>query len=416
MIADYLRSVGRFTPAAKLFLLGQFLAGISGATLWVLRNLFLKASGMGEIEIGHALSAAALGILVVGVPLSFFMDRGGLKGYLVAGVLAQGAGLLVTALWPAAGPVYVAAFIAGAGGTLVGVGTSPFYMRHSSAEERPYLFGVGNALGPAAGLVGTGVIWVLAKFIGEGVEAQRQMIYVSAATAVVAAGGFMLIRDDARPEPRDGKQEIDPPQALRLCLPEFLIGLGAGLTIPFINLYFSGRFGKGPAQVSEIFSYAQIATFFAFLAAPVLARRFGGVRTVVACQLLSIPFFLLMAFTMSPVVAIAAFLGRHALMNMAGPVASNFAMEVVPARQRALTNGIKTIAWNGAWAVSTSAGGWMMSHTSFVRDGFTVMMLITIGLYLVGSLVYYAFWRNAPVMLPVGKPAATIQPRATPLE
>jgi MFS family permease len=416
MIADYLRSVGRFTPAAKLFLFGQFLAGISGATLWVLRNLFLKASGMGDLEIGHTLSAAALGILVVGVPLSFFMDRGGLKWYLAAGVLAQGAGLLVTALWPAAGPVYLAAFVAGAGGTLVGVGTSPFYMRHSSPEERPYLFGVGNALGPLAALVGTGVIWILAKVIGEGVESQRQMIYVSAATAVVAAVVFLLIRDEAAPQPREERPEIDPPQALRLCLPEFLIGLGAGLTIPFINLYFSVRFGQGPARVSEVFSYAQVVTFFAFLAAPVFARRFGGVRTVVACQLLSIPFFLLMAFTMSPLLAIAAFLGRHALMNMAGPVASNFAMEVVPARQRALTNGIKTVAWNGAWAVSTSVGGWMMSHTRFVRDGFTVMMLLTIGLYLVGSLVYFCFWRNAPVMLPVGRPGPSIQPRPTPLE
>ncbi len=402
MLRDYFRGVGRFTPAAKLFLFGQFLAGISGAALWVLRNLFLEASGMSKADIGHTLSAAALGILLVGVPLSFFMDRGGLKWYLIAGVLAQGVGLVITALWPHSGPVQVAAFIAGAGNTLLGVGTSPFYMRHSTADERPYLFGVGNALGPLAGLVGTVLIWALAHWRGEGLTAQREMLYISAATAVIAAFVFLLIRDEARPEKHEDKQEVDVRQAMKLCLPEFLIGLGAGLTIPFINLYFSGRFGRGPGAIGAIFSYAQVLTFFAFLAAPVLGRKFGGVRTVVACQLLSIPFFFVMAFTLDPVIAIIGFLGRHALMNMAGPVASNFAMEVVPARQRAMTNGLKTVAWNGAWAVSTSVGGWMTTHTKFVVDGFTVMMLATIGLYLVGSVVYFLFWRKAKVMLPEG--------------
>jgi MFS family permease len=406
VLRDYLNGIGRFTPAAKLFLLGQFLAGISSASLWVLRNLYLKDAGMSEADIGHALSMSALGILVIGVPLSFFMDRGGLKWYLIAGVLAQGVGLLMTSLWPTSGPVYAAAFIAGAGNTLLGVGASPFYMRHSTAFERPYLFGVGNALGPAAGLFGTALIWILARGIGEGLDAQRVMLNLSAGSSVIAAVVFLFIQD-APAEPKEDRQEVDLRQATKLCLPEFIVGLGAGLTIPFINLYFSSRFGKGPGAIAAYFSYAQVATFVAFLAAPVFARRFGGVRTVVACQLLSIPFFVMMAFTMSPLVAVLGFLGRHALMNMAGPVASNFAMEVVPARQRALTNGMKTVAWNGSWAVSTSLGGWLVTHTKLVIDGFTVTMMATIGCYVVASSIYYVFWRNAPVMQPMA-PAESV--------
>jgi predicted MFS family arabinose efflux permease len=87
-------------------------------------------------------------------------------------------------------------------------------------------------------------------------------------------------------------------------------------------------------------------------------------------------------------------------MNMAHPVASNFAMEVVPEGQRALTNALKQVSWNGAWALSTSLGGWMIEHTRFVRDGFTVAMLTTISLYVVGSSVYWMFWRRSAAMAP----------------
>jgi len=413
MVAAYLRHVARFSSAAKLFLAGAFLEGIGHGILWVLRNLFLKECGLSEGFIGNTMSIAALGTLVVAVPLAFFMDRGRLKGYVIAGTLAFAGGLAGMALWPKPLPILASNFVAGGGMALLGIGSAPFFMRHSTPEERPFLFAVGTAIGPAAGLVGGGLVWLLSLAWGEGFAAQRAMLLVAAGVSAASIPVFALLREAPAEAPPPGPRRLVEREAIMLCAPNVLIGLGAGLTIPFINLYFRDRFGQGPGAISVLFSVAQVATFFAFLAAPVVARRAGGVRTIVACQLLSIPFFVVMAFTQSLWLAMAGFLGRHALMNMAMPVAANFAMEVVPSDQRALTSGLRELTWDGAWLVSTSLGGWMIQHTRLVHDGYTVTMLVTIGLYVAGSGAFWMLWRKSPAMPPGPHHASRITPDGT---
>lgn len=411
MLRDYLHHAPKFPLAAKLFLAGEFLAGIGLGTLWVLRNLYLTELGYKEGFIGQMMSVSVLGMAVIAVPLSFFMDRGALKGYLIAGALALGAGIAGTALWPTESLVLFFGFVAGAGTGLLSVGSVPFYMRHSTPAQRPYLFGAGTALGPASGLLGTILVWALAHAWGEGVDGMRRMMLLSAAISAAGAVAFAVIRESRSSRPVAVRLDVDRRSAFRLCLPLAVIGLGAGLTIPFINVYFNKRFDQTPKDVSMIYSAAQVFTCFAFLASPLIARRFGGVRTVVACQLFSIPFFLAMAFTGSAAIAIGAFLARHSLMNMAGPVNAQFAMEVVPENQRALTNGLREIAWNGMFLLGTSAGGWMIESAPKLRlrDGFTAPMLATIALYICGSALFYGFWKRSHVLKP-GAPPAPLEP------
>jgi len=102
---------------------------------------------------------------------------------------------------------------------------------------------------------------------------------------------------------------------------------------------------------------------------------------------------------------VGAFLARHALMNMAGPVNAQFAMEVVPAHQRALTSGLREISWNGTFLLGTSAGGWIIENTRLLRDGYTATMLATIALYLAGSAIFYRYWSKSHVLKPGAVPA-----------
>ena len=206
-----------------------------------------------------------------------------------------------------------------------------------------------------------------------------------------------LIRESA-PEPAEaGGDRFDWRTASRFFLPELAFGLGAGLTIPFINLYFRNRFGLSAGTIGLTYSAAQALMMVAFLAAPLLARRFGAVRTIVVFQLSSIPFFLALAFTVSLPVAIAAFVLRHACMNMVHPVGSHFAMEVVHPRQRARVNGLKQAANKVSWVVANSLGGVLIvSPPLFGRDGFATTMGITIVLYIVGSALYWRFFSKEP--------------------
>ncbi|HWN83248.1 MAG TPA: MFS transporter, partial [Candidatus Udaeobacter sp.] len=131
-------------------------------------------------------------------------------------------------------------------------------------------------------------------------------------------------------------------------------------------------------------------TMVGFLAGPPLARRLGPVRTVVGTELLSIPFFLLLALSRNLGWALAAFWMRAALMNMNHPVSTAFSMSAVPNEERAVTNSVRELCWNIAWMASTQAGGSLIQ-----ARGYALPMFITMGLYALAAALFYGFFRHA---------------------
>ena len=300
-------------------------------------------------------------------------------------------------------------FLSGVGSAQLELGTAPFLARHSAPAERPYLFGVSTALSPLAGLLATLGIKGGAMAWGERIETYRLLMCAAAAATALSIPTLLGMRETP-PEPARGERSpFDWKTAARFFLPEAMIGLGAGLTIPFINLYFRERFGRAAGEISLYYTGAQALVMVAFLAAPLLARKIGAVTTVVACQLSSIPFFLALALTSSLPVAVAAFLLRHACMNMVHPVGSHFAMEVINPRERVRVNGLKQAANKIAWVAANALGGWMIAHTKLVIDGFATTMFTTIGLYSVGSALYWKFFSGVPASqapVPEAEPTA----------
>src|SRR5439155_24668226 len=110
-----------------------------------------------------------------------------------------------------------------------------------------------------------------------------------------------------------------PPEIRRRLRPiavnGLLIGAGAGLVIPFMNLYFAERFHCSSAQIGTFFSVAQVCTAAAALLGPALARRFGKLRTAVIAQLLSLPFLLTLGIERRLPMAVGAFWARATLMQ-----------------------------------------------------------------------------------------------------
>ena len=283
------------------------------------------------------------------------------------------------------------------------VATAPFYSRHSSAEERPYLFGVGMALSPTAGLTAALSLKGVATYFGENVEAYKYVLCGGGATAVLSMIILLLIREEG-PEPlpeSNTEERLDWPLAFKFALPEFIIGLGAGLSIPILGLYFTNRFEFNPGTFGLLYGVTQALLMGSFLLAPVVARKLGPVRTVVLFQLTSIPFFLVLALTPAamPALAVGAYLLRHPCMNMVHPVAANFMMAVAPPRQRARINGMKQLANKIAWVIATWSGLKIVeAFDAFggVIDGFTPVMLMTIFFYVLGAVLYGRFFKDAP--------------------
>ena len=68
----------------------------------------------------------------------------------------------------------------------------------------------------------------------------------------------------------------------------------------------------------------------------------------------------------------------------------------VDVRQQLYVNGLKQAANKIAWVAANAVGGWMIAHTKVVTDGFATTMFATIGLYIVGSALYWKFFAGLP--------------------
>jgi predicted MFS family arabinose efflux permease len=183
----------------------------------------------------------------------------------------------------------------------------------------------------------------------------------------------------------------------RLALPYFLVGAGAGMIIPFLNLFFRDRFGQSPQEIGFLYGMVNLTMFIGVMAGPVLVRKCGMVRTLAYTQLLSIPFMLVLAFSYNFPLVIFAFLMRGGLMNMGQPIGTNFAMEMVPEAYHGLLNAFLNFAWMLSWMVATQVGGMVIE-----RYGYTASLLVAVGMYIISSVLYYLFFRQAERFTPDG--------------
>jgi predicted MFS family arabinose efflux permease len=160
-----------------------------------------------------------------------------------------------------------------------------------------------------------------------------------------------------------------------------LIGIGAGLLLPFVNLFFKLRFSVPDSTLGLIFALNSLLIGVGNILSPFLARRMGRIRLVVLCQALSLPFFFLWGYV--PILSLSAlgYLLRTSLMNLAGPMFSVEVLERVLPELRGGVNAISMVFWNGGWALGSLVSGFIQ-----VRYGFSPLFPVTVVLY---SLAIY---------------------------
>lgn len=190
---------------------------------------------------------------------------------------------------------------------------------------------------------------------------------------------------------RDGIRISNRGDFARLLIPGFLISLGAGQVIPFLNVFIQGRFHLELASLNALFAITGLGTLVATLIQPALARRYGKIGSVVLVQAASIPFIVVLGF--SPIfwtVAIAMAV-RNSLMNAGNPIFGAFAMERVRPEERATFSAASSLLWALGWVIAAPWYSVLQAALGF-NAGYTVNFLTIIVLYTVGTLLYWVWF------------------------
>lgn len=432
-LRDYAATVAGFSRDARLLLASWTLGAIGAGAVGTLYNLYIIALGFREDFLGLLLFAGALAGGLAALPAGWLSDRLGARPAMLGGMVVLGAAMLVQYLATVAWLLLAGAAVASVAVAVASVAQTPLLYSSSTPEDRTHLFGVSDALfvaASAAGGVLAGMLVQPAAMLWPGLDRAGAYRLALLAVSLIAATSIIplwLIR----PHPPERRSAGAPPAPAgfggalrvmsgrlgaalrgeaasviaRLSLTSALMGFGAGLSIPFLNIFLVERLGADAAIVGLVRAGGTLVTAAGALAAPLLAGSMGAVAAVALVRLASVPFLWALGLTGSLPLAAALYMVRAALVNAAGPIVSAFSMDVVAPSWRARANAALMVSWGLSYAAGSLAGGVLLAHwpppgldaLPLRHGGYTAAFLLTGVLYVLATTLFWLMFRRVQI-------------------
>jgi MFS family permease len=395
----------RSTLNARIYLAYTFLLSLYIGISNVIFNLYILKLGYNEQSIGLLISASLIATGLFAFPAARCCDRMGSRMCLVTSGLLTAVSMYLLYTVTSMELLLALSVLNGVFATIPTVIGVPFLMENSTPEDRLHIFSVNFGIFVFATVIGTSLGGYLpqtcAMFFGMpemSVEAYRYTLMVSLAMAALSVVPLIFIREKKRicavqTDTRAFLRKLAESKTIRqLVVISCLIGTGAGLIVPFFNVYFNKM---SLAQASMVVGAAVV---------PYIAARFGKVKTISLTYLISLPFLLMLAFTTNLYLAGGAYILRMLFMNMSSPVSNSFSMEIVHRDERASVSSLTSTANCFALAAGSFIAGLLMSWG--VQ---TMPYLAACGFYTIASLLYYRFFRGHEIALARGEEHAAVE-------
>ena len=407
-IRTYLRRINQFSRNARFYLVGIIFSGIGTGVYRLLFNFYVLSLGYDERLLGQLITVGSLTALIAAFPMGYLSDILQRKTAMILGSLGTAVSVALMLLFPSRWMFLLMNVVMGASQALTQISTGPFVVENSTRVERAYLYSFSMGFMNTANFVGNWLGGYLPKWMGmwQQVGATTTPAYVWALSVVVITAflgiiPFLFIRQGQKEEGEERSVfaplqyfKENPVLLGKLILPTLLISMGAGLVMPFMNVYFRNVHGQSDAVIGTIFAWGSAATALGMLIAPMFADRWGKMPVVMATQGLSVPFLAVLGFVPVFEFVVAAYYIRVALMNMSTPIYQTFALEQIDPSARGMVASLNSMAWSFGWAFSPVVSGWVQ-----VRYGFGPAFAGTILLYTVAVILYWLFFlKKKPVL------------------
>jgi len=399
-LKDYFSRVRMFRPNARLYLLTVLITGATMGVYQLLFNFFVLSLGYDEALLGKLITTNQFTALTLALPMGYAVDRFGRKSALIVRSILLAGSVAVVALYPSLGIFYAMNVAFGVVQSLSSVATAPFLMENSGERERTYLFSFTSGLQMGSVFVGNWLGGYLPTWIGDlrGFDPTSSTAYGGALMAIslVAIIGFLplvFIRPVSGKEDRSHNfapltfARNHPKMLSKILVPTFTISLGAGLFIPFMNVFFRVVHGQSDQVIGTLFAWGSLAMGIGLMLAPPIADRLGKIQLVVLTQGLAIPFMMILGFAPAFGVSALAYYVRMGLMNMSNPIYQTFIMEQVDAGSRATVASLYSMVWSFGRAFSPSISGWLQ-----VEYGFDPVFGGAVVLYAIAVVMYWIFF------------------------
>ena len=374
--------------------------------LGVVFAIYLSQLGYSTVTIGLVISTASASGAVLTALWGFLSDRFGRKKIL----------MLLAALTVVSNLIYVffshlvfilsAVIIAnvGAGGSGGGgQGGGPFnpveqalLAEKCTPENRNRIFSTNAFVGSLMGSLGallSGLPQYLQESWGwQSVVSYKPLFALTILFSIILIFAYSTINEHHIPRKREKTNRRRTARSgfvTKIALLGMVDNLGAGLVGPLISYWFFRRFGVELKSLGFMFFLSYFFAALSFLAAPVLARHMGVVKTMAFSHGLASLIYLFLPLAPSFSIAAAMTVVRSFLAYMDNPLRSSFIMGIVRPEDRGSAAGITTLSRHVPVAVSPTLSAYLM-------QSFSLNVPIFIGgfLQLLHDCVFYFLFRD----------------------
>jgi hypothetical protein len=380
-----------------LIILAEFFIQFVNASFMNLQPLYMKAEGYPDPEIASIISWRFAGVLLLALPLGFWIKgKPVLRLFYASAIGVPLFGLLIIYCTHARmhDALVAVQFCWGASFTFMQIPVLPFILRNCPTEQQTPAIALSYSTWSFAGIASAVLVWILNSYNPVVFNERNMLIGI---TVSAFAGLFCVyaarMKENTNSAVHEARSDsYDWGLIAKALIPVLVIATGAGLTIPFINLFFSRVHDLSTNTISLWNFIASLFVAFAALLVPKIKTGIGYKLAIPLTQSFAVLSLILMATTewyvhlpAAAAIAIGCYLLRQPLMNMAGPMTSEVGMKYVGKKNQEMTSALTAAIWSGSWFISTRFIFATLRDTGW---NYVSIFLITAALYAVGVFLY----------------------------
>ena len=375
----------------------QFFIQIVGGAFFLILNIVLAKNGYSDSEIAHFISFRFLAVMLLAFPLGFFIKGRVLRPFLIFGSLGVPiiAILIVLVIeYSFRGFLPILFILWGILYTFFQVSVLPYIMRNTEVENQSHAISLSFATN-SFGMIFSGLLIFLFDNLTS-INNGQVLIIISCIGFFGLRYLISLNTDNLSKESSKSisvfSNNLDWLLIIKAIIPTLIIAIGAGLTIPFINLFFFHNFLIEASEFALIGSCTSILVAISSLFVPKVKSRFGYKKGITVSQMIAVVALIILATTeffkdywFAFPLALSCYLLRAPLMNLAAPMTSQLTMNYVGKNNQEMLSAIMAAIWSGSWYFSSQIFRFLID----LGFPYSYIFYITAALYSLGVLCYY---------------------------
>jgi hypothetical protein len=375
----------------------EFFVQMINVSFMAILPLYMKVEGYSDAEFAHFTSYRYLGMLALAVALGMYIKGRRIVPmfYLAAvGVPLFGLLILIGVQLHSTTLLLISHLLWGTAYTFIQIPVLPYILRNVPTEHHTSAITLNFATWSLASILSSILIAVFNSIDPVVFNEKHVLLGIVIISFSAIWFAFRINKTEVVPlfeGKRSSMRHYDWNIIVRALIPTSIIAFGAGFTIPFISLFFSNVHGMNTSQISYMSFAASCIVAYVALWVPKIKEGIGYKSAVPLTQSFAIIALIIMATTQyyndmsfAIYIAVAFYLLRQPLMNIAAPMTSDITMKYVGENNREMVSGLTSAIWSGSTFFSAIIFG-ILRH---LNVAYVNIFLITAGLYIVGVIWY----------------------------